>query len=128
MYNGIPKFGSLVVEHIAIHGVQVQRLDADGQGNFLFLFQLLFGFGHFTASILDISHSAVGFLWSLSTLSSSLLLFLLCLHHGLSLLLSLFQAFSLLFSHLGFFCRLPLSLIVPPLLSFVGPISFLVRL
>merc|ERR1712141_654660 len=91
-YNGIPKFSSLVVELFAIHGVQVQRLDADGQGNFLFLFQLLFGFGHFTAGILDISHSAVGFLWSLSTLSSSL-----------SLLLSLFQAFSLLFSLLCFF-------------------------
>merc|ERR1711983_392708 len=47
--NGIPKFSGFVGELVAIHFVQVQRLDTDGQGNFLFLFQLFFGFGHFTA-------------------------------------------------------------------------------
>merc|ERR1712018_524652 len=37
------------------------------------------------------------------SLASCLLLFLLCLHHGLSLLFCFFQAFSLLFSLFGFF-------------------------
>merc|ERR1712018_737066 len=112
-----------VVELVAVHSVQVQGFDTDRQGNFLFLFQLLFGFGHFSSSILDIAHTAVCFLWSLGSLASCLLLLLLCLHHGLSLLFGFFQAFSLLLPLL-LFCRLPLSLIVPLLPSFVGPISF----
>merc|ERR1719232_1140491 len=104
-----PKLRCFVCELVAIHGVQVEGLDADGERDFLFFFQLLFGFCHFTASILDIAHSTVGFLWSLGSLSSGLLLFLLCLHHGLSLLFCLFQAFSLFFSLFGLFVGFFLS-------------------
>ena len=54
--NGLPQLGGLALELVVVHGVEVEGLDADGQGDLLLLFQLLLGLGHLTASVLDIAH------------------------------------------------------------------------
>merc|ERR1712045_954601 len=100
--NGLPQLGGLALELIVVHGVEVEGLDADGQGDLLFLLQLLLGLGHLTASVLDIAHSAVSLLdGALGALSGGLLLLLLSLHHGLPLLLSFLQTLPLLLGLLG---------------------------
>merc|ERR1712038_845632 len=108
--NGFPKFGGFALELFVVHGVKIQRLDADGQGDLLLLFQLLLSLGHLATSILNIAHSAVSLLdGSLGALSGSLLLLLLSLHHGLPLFLCLLQALPLLFGLLGLLVSLFLA-------------------
>merc|ERR1712038_1529193 len=108
--NGFPKFGGFALKLFVVHGIEIQGLDADGQGDLLLLFQLLLGLGHLAASVLDIAHSAVSlFDGSLGALSGGLLLLLLSLHHGLPLLLGLLQPLPLLLGLLGLLVSLFLA-------------------
>merc|ERR1719373_1410368 len=76
-----------------VHDVEVKGLDADGEGDLLFLLKLLLGLGHLTPGILNVAHAAVSLLdGALGALAGSLLLLLLSLHHGLPLLLSLLSS------------------------------------
>merc|ERR1719373_873737 len=98
-----------------VHDVEVKGLDADGEGDLLFLLKLLLGLGHLTPGILNVGHAAVSLLdGALGALAGSLLLLLLSLHHGLPLLLSLLQALPLLLGLLGLFVSflLPQSLLL----------------
>merc|ERR1712018_288523 len=97
--NGIPQFLGFGLQLIRIHGIDIQRLDSDGQGDPLFFFKLLLGLGHFTTGILYIGHSAVGL--SCTSLARGGLFLFLGLHHGLSLLFGFLQAFPLFLSLFG---------------------------
>merc|ERR1712173_93494 len=100
--NGVPQFGGFAAELVAVHGVQVQRFDADGQGDFLLLLQLFLGLGHLATGVLNVANTAVGFFGSaLGALAGGLLLLLLSLHHGLPFLFSLLQPLPLLLGFLG---------------------------
>merc|ERR1719373_1361471 len=103
-----------------VHDVEVKGLDADGEGDLLFLLKLLLGLGHLTPGILNVAHAAVSLLdGALGALAGSLLLLLLSLHHGLPLLLSLLQALPLLLGLLGLFVSFLLPL--GQLLLLLGP-------
>merc|ERR1712002_1015712 len=100
--DGFPQFGGLALELFEFHGFQVEGFDANGQGDFFLLLELLLGLGHLATGVLNVAHAAVCLLdRSLGTLTGGLLLLLLSLHHGLPLLLSFFQALSLLLCLLG---------------------------
>merc|ERR1712183_1105794 len=112
--NGIPKLLGFAGELVGVHSINIEGFDSDGEGDFLFLFQLFFGFGHLPACILGISAALHFSTTSLAT--CSLLLFFLSLHHGLSLHFCFFEAFLFLFSLLGLLFGL---LLAEPLLLFL---------
>merc|ERR1719394_1504536 len=95
----------LVFQVISVHGVEVEGLDSDGEGDLLLLLQLLLGLGHLTPGI---SSGTSGLLGT----SSTLLVRLLSLKHLLPLGLGLLKALLLLFGLLG----LLLVFILPQLL------------
>merc|ERR1711931_551389 len=127
--NGLPQLGGLALELVVVHGVEVEGLDADGQGDLLFLLQLLLGLGHLAAGVLNVAHSAVCLLdCALGALSGGLLLLLLSLHHGLPLLLSFLQTLPLLLGLLGLLVSFLLAqtlllflLLLSQLLLLLGP-------
>merc|ERR1719187_300614 len=49
--DGVPDLVSFVLKFVRVHGVHVQGLDADGQGDLHLLLHLLLGFGHLLASV-----------------------------------------------------------------------------
>merc|ERR1712223_1915114 len=114
--NGVPKLLGLAGKLVGVHGIDIEGFDSDGKGNFLFFFQLFFGFGHFPACVLDISAALHFGSTTLATFTCSLLLFFLSLHHGLSLHFCFFEAFLFLFSLLGLLSGLFLA---KPLLLFL---------
>merc|ERR1719320_663564 len=76
--DNVEQLLSLVFQVISVHGVEVQGLDSDGEGDLLLLLQLLLGLGHLTPGI---SSATTGLLGS----ASSSLVSLLSLKHLLPL-------------------------------------------
>ena len=60
--NGIPQFLGFGLQLVGVHGIDVQRFDPNGQGDPFLLLKLLLGLGHFSAGILYVTHTTVGFL------------------------------------------------------------------
>merc|ERR1719365_301738 len=103
-YN-VEQLLGLVLQVVGVHGIKVEGLDSDGEGDLLLLLQLLLGLGHLTPCISSAATSLLG-------ATSASLVGLLSLKHLLPLGLSFFQAFLLLLSLLG----LLLIFILPQLL------------
>merc|ERR1719474_2202484 len=102
--NGVPQVGSLVSQLIRVHGIKVEGLDTDAEGNLHFLLDLFLGLGHFPAGI---KSRSLLFLASLLLLGS---------HHFLPLALSLLEPLLLL---LGLLCPL-FGLLLSGLLLFLS--------
>merc|ERR1711992_227134 len=111
--NGIPELLGLAHELVRLHGLKVQRLDSDGQGDLFLFFELFLGLGHFPPGI----QVGSGCACALAGLAASgLLLLLLSLHHGLTLHFSLFKTLLFLLSLLGLLFGL---LLAEPFLLFL---------
>merc|ERR1712183_119919 len=124
--NGIPKLLGFAGELVGVHSINIEGFDSDGEGDFLFLFQLFFGFGHLPACILDISAALHFSTTSLATFTCSLLLFFELASWLVSAFLLLRGvSFSLQPPWPSF--RPPPCGASPPLPSSVGPISSLAR-
>merc|ERR1711970_1217967 len=91
--NNVEKFIGLSFELIRVQSFKLKGFDSDAKGNFLFLFQLFFGLGHFSAGIIGRAPSSR---LLLSTTIGSLLSF----KHLLTLGLSFFKSLLLFFSFL----------------------------
>merc|ERR1719189_1367448 len=111
--NGIPELLGLAHELVRLHGLKVQRLDSDGQGDLFLFFELFLGLGHFPPGI-KVGSSGACALAGLA--ASGLLLLLLSLHHGLTLHFSLFKTLLFLLSLLGLLFGL---LLAEPFLLFL---------
>merc|ERR1719354_890084 len=88
-HNGVPERGSLVLQLIGVHDVEVEGLDSDGQRDLHLLLDLLLGLGHLSSGVQS------GGLLLLATL------LLLCSHHLLPLSLCLLEHLLLLLGFLG---------------------------
>merc|ERR1712018_810818 len=97
---GLPQFLGFGLQLVGVHGIDIQGLDSDGQGDPLLLFKLLLGLGHFLASVLYTTTHATA-TNGLATLARGCLFLFLCLHHFLPLGLGFLQAFLLFLSLFG---------------------------
>merc|ERR1719266_2856072 len=94
--HNVEQLLGLVLQIVGVHGIEIEGLDSDGEGDLLLLLQLLLGLGHLTPSISSATTSLLG-------ATSASLVGLLSLKHLLPLGLGLFQAFLFLLSLLGLF-------------------------
>merc|ERR1719234_2581972 len=72
--NDVEQLLGLVFQVVGVHGIEVEGLDPDGEGDLLLLLQLLLGLGHLTPGI---SSATTGLLGA----ASSSLVGLLSLEH-----------------------------------------------
>merc|ERR1712107_841978 len=105
--NDVEEILSFSLELIRVHGIEIQGLDFDGEGDLHLLVELLLGLGHLFASVGD-SGAASGGAGLLGG-SSLLLLGLLGLEHLLALSLGLFHSLLLFLGLLGLLLGLFLS-------------------
>merc|ERR550534_1792999 len=94
--HNVEQLLGLVLQIVGVHGIEIEGLDSDGEGDLLLLLQLLLGLGHLTPGISPATTSLLG-------ATSASLVGLLSLKHLLPLGLGLFQAFLFLLSLLGLF-------------------------
>merc|ERR1719151_461369 len=88
--DNVEQLGGLSLQVVGVHGVKLQGLDSDGEGDLLLLLQLLLGLGHLLEGVVALSASS-GLLGGSASLVS-----LLGIEHLLPLGLGLFQALLLL--------------------------------
>merc|ERR1719266_1179107 len=104
--HDVEQLGGLGLQVVGVHGLKVEGLDSDGEGDLLLFLELLLGLGHLLAGIVALSASS-GLLGGGASLVR-----LLGIEHLLPLGLGLLQALLLLLSLSG-----PLvSLLFPQLL------------
>merc|ERR1719370_2908466 len=88
--DNVEELGGLSLQVVGVHGVKLEGLNSDGEGDLLLLLQLLLSLGHLLAGVVALSASS-GLLRGSASLVS-----LLGIKHLLPLGLSLFQALLLL--------------------------------